>query len=410
MNAKQLAREVGWLGIGIPGIFIGMVFSPVVLSIATILTVIVLILHPRTGVNRRWLTHLPDMLRSSLFWGLAGLYLVMLVSIWQTEDWSYLLERLRIKIPLLLLPIAWAGTWIITSAGGRRALLFRTLLCAFIGVVLAGVLVNYGLHFKEINALIVKGQAMPVPRNNHIRFSLLVALAAVIGVHSGLQYRKQWLLGLGGCLFVGLHLLAVRSGLATAYAGMGVVLLWRAVQQGRYRGLVIGLVGLCLLPLVAYLTVPTFRTKLQYMRYELLHRDATQDTADYSDTGRLTSIRLGLNVWQEHPLLGVGYGNLRQAMDEQYAEALPGTSGKRPHNQFVSALAAGGVVGCAITIGCFLLIGFGGSRWRDPLFFALWTVFVLSCLVENTLETSAGVTLFTLVMLLFGYPPYRKPG
>ncbi len=348
------------------------------------------------------------MLHSSLFWGLAGLYLVMLVGVWQTEDWGYLLERLRIKLPLLLLPIAWAALLPRPTAPPRPTGLL--LLCIFVSLVVGGVLVNYALHFQEINALIVQAQPVPVPRHNHIRFSLLMALCAVIGLHGGLQYRHWWLGALGAFLFIALHVLAVRSGLAAAYAGVGVLLVWRAIGLRRFRLLAIGLVALIVLPTVAYLTVPTFRTKLQYMRYELLHRDRNQDSGEYSDTGRLTSIRLGLEVWREHPLLGVGFGNLRRVMDDKYAVVLPGVPGKRPHNQFVTALAAGGVVGFVITVGCFLLLGFRAGRWRDPLYFALWTMLTLSCLVENTLETSVGVTLFTLMVLLFAYPPKRKPG
>ena len=406
MRLREVWQDWGALTVSIPGIFVGLVFSPVVLSVATILTVVVLVLDPRRGISPQWRAGLPTTLQSSLFWGLAGLYLVMLVGVWQTEDWSYLLERLRIKLPLLLLPLAWAGL----GQDARPTRSARMLLCAFLAVVVTGVLVNYAWHFEEINTLMVQAQPMPVPRQNHIRFSLLVALGAVIGLHGALLYRSRWLTALGGILFLALHLLAVRSGLATAYAGVGVVLTWWAVGQGRYKPLAIGLVALLLLPLVAYLTVPTFRTKLQYMRYELLHRDPTQDSGEYSDTGRLTSIRLGTEVWREYPLLGVGYGNLRRAMDEKYAIVLPGVSGKRPHNQFVTALAGGGLVGFAVTVGCFLLLGFGAGRWRDPLYFALWTMFTLSCLVENTLETSVGVTLFTLVLLLFAYPPKRNPG
>ena len=400
----------------VPGIFVGLVFSPVVLSVATILTIVLLVLDPRRGISPRWRAGLPTMLRSSLFWGLAGLYLVMLMGVWQTEDWSYLLERLRIKLPLLLLPLAWAGLLMRPRptedhrTGTAPNTFVRTALCTFVAVVVAGVLVNYALHFEQINTLIVRAQPMPVPRQNHIRFSLLVALCSVVGLHGGLQYRSRWLAALGTFLFLALHLLAVRSGLAVAYAGVVLILLWWTIGQGSYKFLAFGLVFLLSLPVLAYLTVPTFRTKLQYMRYELLHRDRDQDTGEYSDTGRLMSIRLGLEVWRQQPLLGVGYGNLRRAMDDKYAEVLPGVPGKRPHNQFVTALAGGGVVGFVITVGCFLLLGFGGGRWRDPLYFALWTMLTLSCLVENTLETSVGVTLFTLILLLFAYPPKRKPG
>ena len=409
MSCKAQMRSTLLLALGLAGMFIGMVFSPVILSLATIVAIAGLTLEGRR-LDWQWYTPLRGLVRDPLFWGLVGLYLVMFVSSWLTEDWGYLLERLRIKLPLLLLPVAWARVAFDRSGGEQLATGARRLLCGFVALVVAGVLLNYGLHFAEINAGMVRGQPLPVPRDNHVRFSLLVAISSVVGLHGAYRYRDRWLLVMGSFLFVALHLLAVRTGLITAYLGLTVVVVWAGTQDGKHKAVILSLLGLVALPTLAYLTVPTFRAKLQYTRYELLHRNPADDPAEYSDEGRLTSIRIGLAVWRRHPWWGVGYGNLQQVMDEQYARYVPGTPGKRPHNQFVSALAAGGLVGGVITLGCFALLGWGGGRWRDPLYFALWTMLTASCLVENTLETSVGVTLFTLTFLLFGYPPYRKPG
>ncbi|MBB4078284.1 O-antigen ligase [Lewinella aquimaris] len=398
------------LVITLAGIFVGMVFSPVVLSIGIILTALLLVLGRDRGLNPDWRRGFPLLLQSSLYWGLTGLYLLLIVGIPQTEDWPYLLERLRIKLPLLILPFAWAAIAFDRSGFIRLGQIGRRAVLVFIAVVLTGVLLNYALHFGAINELIGQGKPMPVPRENHIRFSLLVAIATVIGLEGWFRYRDRVLLALSLFLLAGLHLLAVRSGLVAAYAGCGVVLVWTSVRQGSYRYLVYGLLVAVAIPTLAYLTVPSFRTKLQYMRYELLHRDPNKDALEYSDEGRLTSIKFGLELWRKHPVLGVGPGNLRMEMDRIYADRLPGTPGKRPHNQFVSALAGSGLLGFAITVGCFLLIGFGDGRWRDPAFFGVWTVFLLSCLVENTLESSVGVSLFTVTLLLLGYPPNRKPG
>ena len=388
---------------------VGMVFSPVILSLGTILTVTIVITGSHATLNDYWRWSLRKALRSSLFWGMAGLYLIMFYNMGLTEDWDYFLGRLRIKVPLLLLSLSLTGLSTERSVGwlDRRVRLWLT---GGMALVLAGILVNYALNFADINDMIRRGQPMPVPRGNHIRFSLLVAIASVIGVDGWLRYRDRWLLLMGIFLFVALHLLAVRSGLATAYLGLLVLATWWALRRGNFRLLLGVVAGLTILPVVAYLAVPSFRTKMQYMRYELLHRDVQQDRGQYSDAGRFTSIRLGLEVWREHPLIGVGYGNVSQAMERRFAETLPGLPAMRPHNQFVSALVGGGVIGLAITLACFLAIGFGGGRWRDPLFFALWAMLLASCLVENTLETSVGVTLFTLTLLLFAYPPWRKPG
>lgn len=407
-------RGVVLIGLGLSATLVGVVFSPVLISLGLIVLCAGLVLDFRPlGFTYDWRKGLPRILRTGLFWGLTGLYLWLLLTFWQTYDWDYYLDRLRIKVPLLLLPLAWAGVAFDRGGGGELSRAIVYVFAGFIAVVLAGVLVNYALHFEKVNALIYVGKAVPVPRGNHVRFSLLAALAATAALHGFLSWRRWPMLALAAFLFVGLHLLAVRTGLVLLYAGWGVLLLF-SFGRGRGSGVggkVIALLGLLTFPVIAYLTIPSLRTKLNYARYELFHRSPGQDDGGtYSDEGRLRSIQLGLEVWRAHPALGVGPGNLEAAMDGIYAHRAPGAEPLRPHNQFVSALAGGGLFGGIVTVGCFLVIGFGGGRWRRPLFLAFWVMLSLSCLVENTLETSVGVTIFTLTLLLTGYPPVRKPG
>ncbi|MEM9928445.1 MAG: O-antigen ligase family protein [Bacteroidota bacterium] len=377
----------------------GLVFSPPLLSIGLIALVVLGLLDPLQGVNPVWWRGFILQLRSPVFWGIVSLYLVLILGVWQTEDWAYYTERLRIKVPLLALPIVWPGLpKLDTTLRGRLYGGFAL----FLLVVLALVMVNYGLHFAEINDMIRRGQPMPVPRN-HIRFSLMVALATLLSVGAyrlqGFGFRWPWLL-VGALLFLGQHFLAVRSGLAGAYGGLAVLALALAWERGTWWPAILALIGLTVLPIIAYLGVPSFRTKINYARYELFHRNPAEDTGTYSDEGRLTSLKLGLEVWQDYPVLGVGPGNLRQEMDARYAKVLPGVEGKRPHNQFISALAGSGLVGGMITLGSFLLLAAVGWKQKRPVILAVWTVFFLSCLVENTLETSAGVSMFSVFMLL----------
>ena len=411
MDARHWSRFAPYpVALGVAGTVVGMVLSPAVLSIGVIVTVAAaLLLYPGSlpgFVRRGW----P---RGTLFWGLTGLYLLLLAGSWQTYDWPYYLERLRIKLPLLMLPLAWAADPFspLDAATQRRWARFaRLALLGFVAAVLAGVLMNYALHFSEINVRIGQGQAVPVPRGNHVRFSLLVAICAVIGADGWLRDRSRGCLLLGLFLLAGLHLLAVRTGLVTAYVGVVVVAGGHALAMRRYRLLLGAAVAVAALPVAAYLLLPSFRTKMQYTRFEVMHRGVGGTSDGYSDAGRFTSIRLGMDVWRERPWVGVGPGNLLQAMDARYAEVLPEVQGKRPHNQFVTALAGSGLLGGVVTLACFGLIGYADGRWRDPRYAAVFAMLLLSCLVESTLENSVGVTLFSFFLLALAYPPYRKPG
>ncbi|OAV44477.1 O-antigen ligase [Lewinella sp. 4G2] len=383
------------------GALFGLVISPPVLSIGLIGIVVLGLLDPLKGLNPKWRAEIGEWIKSPLPLALIALYVLLLLGGWQTEDWPYYLERLRIKIPLLSLPLIWPGLPTLDRKTGN--LIFGGF-ALFLGVVLLGVFVNYGFHFAEINELISQGRPMPVPRN-HIRFSLLVAMGTFFAYYAGqrkaLGYQKRWW-GLAGFLFVGLHLLAVRSGLAGAYAGVGVLILAEGWRRGTWWPAAVAIAGLILLPIVAYVAVPSFRTKMDYVRYELLHRDVNVDQHEYSDEGRMTSIRIGWDIFLDHPQLGIGPGNLLQETDRRYTNIGLGPKGKRPHNQFVSALAGSGLLGGIITLGSFLVLARIGFRRRDPAYLAIWTVFFLSCLVENTLENTVGVSAFALILLLVG--------
>ena len=397
------------------GVGFGLVVSPPVLSIGLIGIVLLGLLDPDEGINPRWRKHIRAWLRAPLPWALMSLYLLLVLGVWQTEDWPYYLERLRIKIPLLLLPFAWPG---LPKLIGRGREDIFGVFPLFVAAILLGVLVNYAINFEEVNALVQTGRAVPVPRN-HIRFSLLVAVGVFLALRAyelrDYGWSKVWL-GLAVFLFAGLHLLAVRSGLVGAYGGLLAYALVTALKSGRWWPAAATALGLLLLPVLAYLTVPSFTTKMDYARYELFHRDRSVDDNEYSDEGRLASITVGLEIWRDHPLLGVGPGNLLRETDRRYAERYPGREGKRPHNQFVSALAGSGLLGGVITVGAFLLTGYLGLRARAPVYTAVWALIVLSCLVENTLENTVGASMTPLLLLLLWESrpppatPYPSPG
>ncbi len=378
----------------------GLIFSPVLLSISMIGLALFAVCDFQPLVSPRWQRWFVSALRRPLTWAIALPLVITFLGGWQTDDWSYWLERLRIKAPLLAFPLIWGGLppqW----RGYRLHLL--ALLVVLLLFTCFGVGINYALNAAEINELIKQGQAIPVPRN-HIRFSLLVAIgsltAGYLAYRSFLHLPRFWT----GCaifLFFFLHLLAVRSGLACAYGAWLVVGVVHTLRTRRRRPALLGLALLLIIPTLAYFTVPSLRAKADYARYEMWRSAQGFDSSDYSDAGRITSIRLGLRLFQESPLLGIGPGNLRLRMDQLYAAEYPAAPAIRPHNQFVSILAGSGLLGLALFIASLTLILLQGGAWRNPLFLGFFVVMILSFLVENTLENSMGVGVWLLGLFYF---------
>ena len=110
-----------------------------------------------------------------------------------------------------------------------------------------------------------------------------------------------------------------------------------------------GLVLLVSVPVLAYKMVPSFYNKINYAKYELWMQRQGEAHDQLSDAGRLLSWRIGYDIWQAHPWLGVGPGNLKQEVMAVYAEDYPGVTRKRmPHNQFLSVAAGSGIVGLLV--------------------------------------------------------------
>lgn len=111
-----------------------------------------------------------------------------------------------------------------------------------------------------------------------------------------------------------------------------------------------------------------------------------------------------LGCIREHPLTGVGTGDVQQEMNKMYDKIhspLHTEWHKRPHNQFLTITVALGLIGLAVFV--FSLL------W--PIFFlknnfhALWYPFFIlamgSFLLEDTLESQAGLTFFSFFNALF---------
>ncbi len=335
----------------------------------------------------------------------APFLLVVLSAPYSGDDSAYLLERLRIKLPFLILPFAFVSVPRFTpSQYARLHYGFLILLC----LTAIGVLVNYALDFEAINASIRKGQPIPTP-TNHIRYSLMVAFG--IPVSFFLFKRKtvftfpweRWLvIAMGVFLLIFIHVLSVRSGLAVFYLTvMCLILRWMIRSKKILLGILLGL-GIIAMPLSAYFTVPSFKNKMDYMLWDLkMYAQGTGET--YSDSERLNSLLVARDIIKEEPVLGVGAGDLKYQVNKSYVKLfpdLPEESRKMPHNQFISVLAGTGMVGLKIFMFSLFFLFVKFKRFRNVLFLSFFLIMLFSFLVENTIENAIGIGLFSLFILI----------
>lgn len=388
---------------------VGLIFAPFLLSVCMIFSVLVALLKLDFPSGRIRFRPTPARWKALQgaphFWVLCGLFLFTFWGVWDIQDMSYWLSRLRIKIPFLLLPLAF---FFLPRPSNRALDGLLYYLVWLLTITSLAVLTNYLVNMEAINQLIKQGKPIPLPCN-HVRFSLLLVFGLLSALYLYFQdyfWRKPWekyvQLAMAAFLFVFIHVLSVRTGIAVLYTTLFLLTIRYVLKTRRYW---LGL-GLLLLlfvfPVLAYQAIPSLRAKVDYMKYDLfMYRHGHTDKA-LSDAGRWVSLQIGWDLFEDHFWVGTGVGNLRQAVDQYYAAQYPELSTeerKMPHNQFLSMLAAAGILGGTLFTIIFFYPVFYESNYQYWLLLGLYSIVGLSFLVENTIENAMGVGFFLYYVL-----------
>jgi O-antigen ligase len=349
----------------------------------------------RMGLRRIWKY-------KAWFAGTLIFFMILASGLWSTDDFPYLLERLRIRLPFLLMPLVFATLPAFSQRQYRNIFYLLLVLSTILGF---GVSINYLLHFEAIQESLKNGKAVPVPIN-HIRFSLLMGLATLGGVvllfekHRLKFHWEKWLQA--GCtlwLFLFVHVLAVRSGLVALYLGLLVFALYYVFKQSSWKMGVVFLLGFLLVPLLAIKFTPSLQEKIRYMRYDYeMYKKG--EGKKYSDSERIISLQAGVELVKDHPLLGVGYGDLKKEIREWYAQHYPDFEVKDPHNEFLMIAAGTGLLGLALFLGIWGFLLLYNNHYKDPFFLAFFTIVQASFMVESTIENSTGTTFVSFFLFL----------
>lgn len=322
-----------------------------------------------------------------------------------SDDQAYWLTRTRVRLPFLVLPWAFAN---LPRLSGRQLRLVLYLLVWLMVVLCAGVGINYRIHQDAILEALQQGRSIPVPRN-HIRFSLMLATAVIAG---GWLWRNRFVLRFAWerhalaaatfFLFIFLHFLSVRSGLAAFYLAIFFTLARFIWRTRRWKLGLAAVLFLIVAPWAAVKTLPSLAHKLAYSRYDW-ERYRENEGGAYSDAGRWVSLQSGYLVWEQNKWLGAGAGDLPAAVRQAVQQHFPAyqTQPKLPHNQFLYILASTGLFGLALSLAAFLCPVFVDGFRKHYLFAAFQVMIFASFLVEYTIETAMGVAWYLFYTLWF---------
>ncbi|MCB0664478.1 MAG: O-antigen ligase family protein [Saprospiraceae bacterium] len=336
------------------------------------------------------------------WWLLSVPFFLVLFGGLYSDDSSYWLTRMRIKIPFLLLPMAFY-----LLPGINKKTYEQIHLIFILIITLSSLPVVWGMINDYSSIVDALGHGRPVATPvSHIRYSLFVALAIsssfIISENKHLKTRYQnWLRINGFYLIFFIHFLAVRSGIVALYL-VALYFIFRQLYEGRRKrsAIILGTV-LLTIPFLAYQLIPSFKERINYMVEDASQYQKMEWNA-YSDAERILSLRAGLDISKRYPVFGAGTGDLRGEMQTYFYDHYDKDTFIMPHNQFISILAGSGLVGLLLFVLALVFpVCHCYRTWPgNHLFIAMSIIIFISLMVENTFETSIGVAFYLFFTLI----------
>jgi O-antigen ligase len=389
----------------------GMVFSRLLLSIGMIL-LFLNSLHPNQ-IRAYW----QKFKTSGFAWASLSFFIAYLISGLWSEDKSSWLSVIQTKLPFLFFPFAMFSLPL-TNSKWLKIMGF-----ALFTFLLGGM--SYSFYFAIFNpdSFSAIGH-MPSPmEGDYVRFTIVIVLALMFFVffinnRNQLKLHKTvvGLLILWALIaIVYIHIQAAKSGLV-AFSIFGVAfILDYGIRHKKFRTMFIYLI---LFAAGEYAFSKTSSVSNQINRYteEQKVMEVPNDTAVASQTGsvilRLNSYKVATQIIKQHPVTGVGAGDVKQEMDKLYVRDFPKLNVSAriiPHNEFLcGAMAIGIILSLLTLIPMVFLPWLEKNNTRSIYFITTWTILLFGLMIEPMLEVQFGIFVFLFFIYLWTDIPIKQ--
>jgi O-antigen ligase len=395
----RITTESGWRN---NGIFISIVLMLLCLFASrAALSVSMILFFALTIFDGNLISQLKTCCRNLVLGGMVLLFLIPFVSgLWSTDlkEWS---EVLRIKLPLLLFPVAFAGNWRLSEKQ------WRNISAIFLGLIFWGCcqsLLHYFQNPGEVHESYLRSGTIATPlENDHIRFSWLVTAALIncLLLRQMILQRKLKIVLLSLAVFfaIYLHILAARMGLFCFYLFLLLFALWMLFKNRSKKGAVLLLAFLFLLPLLAWLSLPSFQNRIKYVRYDLSNVQSNNYLPGSNDGARVLSLKAGWQVMNEN-FPGAGAGDLTYRINQWYAVHAPGLKNKfLPCSEVLVYGGYAGWAGVAVLFFALALPFFTPVKKHGIFWYCLNAIVVFSFVFDMSLEAQFGVFMYAVIVL-----------
>ncbi len=365
------------------------------------LSVSMIIFLALTLVHKNLLLQLRSFIQNKFLLSISLLFFIPFVSYFWSNNTTEWLDISRIKIPLLLFPVAFAGSWQLTTTQ------WKTIANGFLVIVFLATVWSFGQYLLDIegfNEGYLRSKTILTPlEDDHVRFSWLVSFAVLLClvlIHLGSRFKMVYIQTM---IFfdVYLHVLSERMGLFSFYILLFMYASWLLLKQKNTKLSLIALAGLLLLPLISWWMLPTFRHRIQYFLYDLSFVRNDTYVSGSNDGTRIQSLKAGWALLKENPL-GVGAGDLKASIFTWYKVHVPAM---QPGEMFLPCsewLVYGGFAGwpAVILLSVIMAIPFFIKDLKHRMFWVtLHTITAFSFIFDMIIEAQYGVFIYSIIVL-----------
>lgn len=382
------------------GVIIGVFFSPAINSISNAALVITWLIEG--NYKTKW-----NKLKSDkAFWALMSVFFIHIIGLLYTENFEYALKDLKIKLPILLLPIVFASAIRLNQKQFNKVLEILVLTALVSSLYAFYIYVkHYGTDMKELREIssII----------SHIRLSLLNAIASFAAFYLLFIHRKSLfsiysisVLVIGIWLFIFNGILGARMGILV-YFVMAALFAFYLIYTMRKWWLTISLlIGVLALPVITYLSIPSVKIRVNEIQYEVNNYNHGGDPSGQSIGQRFVFWKIAVDIFKTSPIYGIGTGDVKDAYTKYYDQHPTIIQEKfqhRAHNQYLTILFTFGIIGFVVFMYGIISPMFYLNKQSDYFYVIFIISFLLSMTMEDTIETQAGVTFYAFFNALFLY-------
>jgi hypothetical protein len=377
-------------------------FSRAVLSAGIIAFAAISLIHPDFKKQIRHFFASPQL------WGMSLLFFLPLLSGLWSEDKKEWLEMIQVKLPLLFLPLAFAGPIHFSKKQ------WEWMACVFIFLVTVGSIwsmFHYISNTSAVNEGYLRAKTIVTPlENDHVRFSWLISVTVLLSGWLCFQKQKErgtvfWILALlTGWLIIFLHILAARTGLISFYIMLTGITLRVIFKKAKWKYSAALLIILIAFPFIAYRTLPTFHNRVKYFLYDFEYFKKSNYLPGANDAVRVISLKAGWNVMKKEPVSGVGFGDVLSETKKWYDENFPKMLEKDkiyPSGEWIMYGAGCGWPGILL-FSFVMIIPFWIKSGNRLLWILLNVTAAFSFIFDIGLEVQFGVFIYSFIILWWG--------